>query len=162
MSQPDSNVAVTWLHLGLSQYYAATSRQDTTLALASIRMATMLKPLSSNYWTVLAQIAERTDSVSAAESAFRTAIFLDSANSPAYFGLGSIALKSGRYDEAILNLNHALDQDDKNKYAHYAIARAYVRRKKNGLAVRHYKKFLELDPDGPYSRDVRKELARLK
>lgn len=161
-SPPDSNVAITWLNLGLCHYYAATSRQDTTLALACVRKAIVLKPYSSNYHTVLAQIAERADSVSMAEAAFRAAISLDSTNAQAYVGLGGLALKSGKYDEAIFNLNHALAKDDQNKYAHYAIARAYARRKKNGEAVMHYKKYLELDPDGPYSKDARKELVRLQ
>lgn len=158
----DSSAAVSWLNLGLGQFYSASSKADSAAALASIQRSVELKPSSSNYWMALAQIAERTDSLDVARLAYVRVAGLDSSNSLAYFGLGSLALRSGRYDEAILALRKAIELDESNKYAHYSLARAYVRKKRNADARKHYQRYLELDPESPLAKDVKKELTRLK
>ncbi len=162
LSNSDTTSASSWLQLGLSQFYSAANRKDTIAALTSMRKTVELKPSSTNYWIALAQISERADSLKWAKQAYEKAIGVDSTNAASYFGLGTLAYRSQKtLNEAITNFQKTIKWDEKHKYAHYYLAKTYMRKQKPGDAKKHYQKYLELDPTGPYSEDVKKELKKI-
>lgn len=161
VSPDDSMAATSWQNLGLCQFYAAKSRQDTLNALSSIRKAIILKPYSQSYWLVFAQIAERTDSVESSKAAYEIAANLDSANVQAYFGLASISYRLKKNDLAIQYFKKVIGLDEKHKYAPYYLAQCYLRQKRNSTAIPYLKRYLDLDPAGPFSTDAKKILKQL-
>jgi serine/threonine-protein kinase len=73
----------------------------------------------------------------------------------AAFRFGDQALKDGRYQVAIVSLVRAVELDDQFALAHRRLADAYL---SNGLieeAKRHYRRYLELEPDAADAEGIR-------
>lgn len=160
-SPHDSLTATAWQNLGLSQFYAAKTNQDTVHALLSLRNAIALKPYTLSHWLVFAQIAERADSLESAKTAYLTVLNFDTANAPGYFGLASVYYRLKQTDEAIRHFKKVLSVDDDHKYALYYLAQCYLRKKQNAEAIPYLKKYLAVDPGGSFALDSKKILKQL-
>jgi len=156
----DSLVANTYLYLGLCQFYGGKSRPDTVTALMTLKKAAETKRAAS-FWVTYAQISINSDSVEWGRAGYEMALSLDSTNSSAHFGLGTISYNK-KVDEAIMHFEAAVKFEEKNKAAHYWLAKALVKKKKFQDAKLHFQKYLELDPTGPYVKDAKNELNKIR
>ena len=156
----DSLIANSYLYWGLCQFYGGKSRKDTVDALLTLKKAAESKGAAA-YWVTYAQICVNSDSIEWGRAGYDRALSMDSTISAAHFGLGTIFYNK-KIDEAIGHLESAVRFDEKNKTAHYWLAKGYVKKKKFPDAKIHFQKYLELDPNGPYFKDAKKELDKIK
>ena len=84
--------------------------------------------------------------VEAARADFQAALSMDSTNTSAHRGLADIARRQGRLDEAVLQLQAALQSRD-NAVVRVALARVYLEQKKPALARTEVQRALKLAPN---------------
>jgi tetratricopeptide (TPR) repeat protein len=84
--------------------------------------------------------------VEAARADFQTALSIDSTNTSAHRGLADIARRQGKLDEAVLQLQAALQSRD-NAVVRVALARVYLEQKKPALARSEVQRALKLAPN---------------
>jgi tetratricopeptide (TPR) repeat protein len=84
--------------------------------------------------------------VEAARADFQAALSMDSTNTSAHRGLADIARRQGKLDEAVLQLQAALQSRD-NAVVRVALARVYLEQKKPALARTEVQRALKLAPN---------------
>ncbi len=84
--------------------------------------------------------------VEAARADFQAALSMDGTNTSAHRGLADIARRQGRLDEAVLQLQAALQSRD-NAVVRVALARVYLEQKKPALARTEVQRALKLAPN---------------
>ncbi|HYQ81415.1 MAG TPA: tetratricopeptide repeat protein, partial [Anaeromyxobacteraceae bacterium] len=82
--------------------------------------------------------------------------------SVAHAGLGRALYDGNQPREAQEALLRAIELDARNARAWLALAEIYVEQDRKADARRAYLRYLELEPNGPYARDVRSVLQQLK
>ena len=96
---------------------------------------------------------------------FRKALQLRPESVEAMAGLGIALVRSdpsvAGYAEALKVLQESLDRESSNAQAWLALGMAYQFTRRDDRAVVAYKKFLELEPQGPSSAEVRAMLQQL-
>jgi tetratricopeptide (TPR) repeat protein len=162
ISANDSNAALAWQQLGVCEFNSSKTRADSIKALVALRKATTLEPRSTSVWLTLGQISERLDSFDIAKDCYEKVLVVDTVNGIALFGRGMIAYnKDKKYEEAITYLQKAA-KDDRFKVAYYVIAQCLVKQNKRRDAIEKLKKYLELDPNGPYAKFAKTQLQKLQ
>jgi tetratricopeptide (TPR) repeat protein len=84
--------------------------------------------------------------VEAARADFQAVLAIDSTNTSAHRGLADIARRQGKLDEAVLQLQAALQSRD-NAVVRVALARVYLEQKKPALARTEVQRALKLAPN---------------
>lgn len=84
--------------------------------------------------------------VEVARADFQAALSIDSTNTSAHRGLADIARRQGKLDEAVLQLQAALQSRD-NAVVRVALARVYLEQKKPALARTEVQRALKLAPN---------------
>ncbi len=119
---------------------------------------------SRHLW--LGQRAIDRERFKAAAAEFRKALKIRPDSSEAKVGLGIALVRSdpaaAGYVEAMKVLEDALQAEGSNAQAWLALGMAYQFSRRDDRAVIAYKKFLELDPQGSSSSEVRAMLQQLE
>jgi len=113
----------------------------------------------------LAKRASEGEQFKRAAFEFRKALQLRPESVEAMAGLGIALVRSdpsvAGYAEALKVLQESLDRESSNAQAWLALGMAYQFTRRDDRAVVAYKKFLELEPQGPSSAEVRAMLQQL-
>jgi len=88
------------------------------------------------------------------ETLFTHALAVTRNNDVAMNNLGIIFLEKGQLDDAISNLQAAIDVRPENAPAHDNLAKALLRKGQVGEAMVHYRKFLEIEPENVEARNT--------
>lgn len=84
-----------------------------------------------------------------AETHYREAIDIDPDHWDACFGLGQVLMQTGRVDEAISWLSRLLNKPGDSAAVHRELGLAHGRAGRLQLALDHFERVLEADPDNP-------------
>lgn len=76
--------------------------------------------------------------------------------------LGTALLQWGELDKAEIALSQALTIDDRASEPYYRLGQLYHRRGNNEQALQALKAYLELDPNGPYQREVQQLIQQIR
>jgi tetratricopeptide (TPR) repeat protein len=96
-----------------------------------------------------------------AEQAYRKAIEVDARYALAYFDLGNVLDETGRLVEAVHSYCMAITIAPNYADAHYNLALAYERLQLPRRALRHWKKYVELDRIGAWANHARLQITRI-
>jgi tetratricopeptide (TPR) repeat protein len=102
----------------------------------------------------------RQDFVSA-EKHYRLAIEADSRYALAYFDLGNVLDETGRVPDAVVAYGTAIQLAPTYGDAHYNLALAYERLRLPRKALHHWKTYIKLDRNSPWSVHARNQIARI-
>jgi tetratricopeptide (TPR) repeat protein len=96
--------------------------------------------------------------VDAAQTDFKAALAIDGSNSSAHRGLADIARRRGKLDEAVIQLQAALQSRD-NAVVRVALARIYLEQKKTALARTEVQRALKLAPNYTEAKELLDRLS---
>jgi protein O-mannosyl-transferase len=134
-------IAVTW---AVTDFTHSWHLQRTILGVAAIVIVGALS------WRCWRQASYWRDS----ETLFTHALAVTRNNDVAMNNLGIIFLEKGQLDDAISNLQAAIDVRPENAPAHDNLAKALLRKGQVAEAMVHYRKFLEIEPDNVEARNT--------
>jgi protein O-mannosyl-transferase len=134
-------IAVTW---AVTDFTRSWHLQRTILGVAAIVIVGALS------WRCWRQASYWRDS----ETLFTHALAVTRNNDVAMNNLGIIFLEKGQLDDAISNLQAAIDVRPENAPAHDNLAKALLRKGQVAEAMVHYRKFLEIEPDNVEARNT--------
>jgi tetratricopeptide (TPR) repeat protein len=96
-----------------------------------------------------------------AEKHYRSAIDIDPRYALAYFDLGNVLDETGRIEEAITTYKTAIQLAPTYADAHYNIALAYEKAREPRKALQHWRAYVRLDTDGPWTVHARNQIQRI-
>jgi len=134
-------IALTWM---LTDFTRAWRLQRTVMGVAALIVVGALSWrgwLQASYWR---------DS----QTLFTHALAVTRNNDVAMNNLGIIFLEKGQLDDAISNLQAAIDVRPENAPAHDNLAKALLQKGQVAEAMVHYRKFLEIEPDNVEARNT--------
>ena len=134
-------IAVTW---AVTDFTRTWRFQRMGLGLATVIIVGALS------WRCCLQASYWRDS----ETLFTHALAVTRNNDVAMNNLGIIFLEKGQLDDAISNLQAAIDVRPENAPAHDNLAKALLRKGQVGEAMVHYRKFLEIEPENVEARNT--------
>ena len=134
-------IAVTW---AVTDFTRTWRFQRMALGLATLIVVTALS------WRCWLQASYWRDS----ETLFTHALAVTRNNDVAMNNLGIIFLEKGQLDDAISNLQAAIDVRPENAPAHDNLAKALLQKGQVAEAMVHYRKFLEIQPDNVEARNT--------
>jgi tetratricopeptide (TPR) repeat protein len=134
-------IALTWAVVHFTRSWRF---QRVALAVAAIIVVSALS------WCCCLQASYWRDS----KTLFTHALAVTKNNDVAMNNLGIIFLEKGQLDEAISNLQAAIDVRPENAPAHDNLAKALLQKGQVAEAMVHYRKFLELEPDNVEARNT--------
>ena len=134
-------IAVTWAVADLTRSWRF---QRMALGIAALIVVSALS------WCCWLQASYWRDS----ETLFTHALAVTRNNDVAMNNLGIIFLEKGRLDDAISNLQAAIDVRPENAPAHDNLAKALLQKGQVAEALVHYRKFLEIEPDNVEARNT--------
>jgi tetratricopeptide (TPR) repeat protein len=97
----------------------------------------------------------------AAEEHYRKAIECDTRYALAYFDLGNVLDETGRLAEAVEQYKTAIQLAPTYADAHYNLALAYEKLTLPRKALAHWRAYVKLDTDGPWSLHAQNQIRRL-
>lgn len=109
----------------------------------------------------LAEWLYRAGQTEAARERYYATLELDSEHVEARVSLGCLLSDGGDHDLAIAAFQGALEQHEDFADAHYHLARALVSNDHAAAAERHWRRFLEIAPEGPWADEARERLDEL-
>ena len=134
-------IAVTW---AVTDFTRTWRFQRMALGVATVIVVGALS------WRCCLQASYWRDS----ETLFTHALAVTRNNDVAMNNLGIIFLEKGQLDDAISNLQAAIDVRPENAPAHDNLAKALLRKGQVGEAMVHYRKFLEIEPENVEARNT--------
>ena len=134
-------IAVTW---AVTDFTRTWRFQRMALGVAALIVVGALS------WRCCLQASYWRDS----ETLFTHALAVTRNNDVAMNNLGIIFLEKGQLDDAISNLQAAIDVRPENAPAHDNLAKALLRKGQVGEAMVHYRKFLEIEPENVEARNT--------
>ncbi len=134
-------IAVTW---AVADFTRSWRFQRMALGIAALMVVSALS------WCCWLQASYWRDS----ETLFTHALAVTRNNDVAMNNLGIIFLEKGRLDDAISNLQAAIDVRPENAPAHDNLAKALLQKGQVAEAMVHYRKFLEIEPDNVEARNT--------
>jgi DNA-binding transcriptional MerR regulator len=99
----------------------------------------------------------RGDSVGA-ESLYRKALAIDEGQPEAHYNLGYVVLERGDPKSAVALFEKAIERDPRFADAHFNLAMALEQSSEHGRARIHWRRYLELEPNGTWSDIARQHL----
>jgi Tfp pilus assembly protein PilF len=134
-------IAVTWAVTDLTRSRRSQRLALGVAAVVVLGILTWSSRLQASYWR---------DS----ETLFTHALAVTSNNDVALNNLGIIFLDKGQLDEAISQLQAAIDLRPENGPAHDNLAKTLLRKGRLPEAMVHYRKFLEIEPGNVEARNT--------
>ena len=126
-------IAMTWAVVDLTRVWRFQRIALGTAAVLIVGALSWRAWLQTSYWRN-------------SETLFTHALAVTRNNDVALNNLGIIFLDKGQLDEAISNLQAAIDLRPENAPAHDNLAKALLKKGEVSEAMVHYRKFLELEP----------------
>lgn len=149
---------------GVSRYNAATTKADSLAALAPIEKSLAIRPTLNNYLN-FAQYNESVDQPAKARAAYEKAVEMDSNSVTAQLKLGILLFNKFKNDTepAIKAFKKVGQLDEKGSYkmSHYFLGLCYLNAKKKPDAREAFKKYLEVDPTGNFSKQAKTYVTQL-
>ena len=134
-------IAVTW---AVTDFTRSWHLQRMVLGIAALIVVSALS------WCCWRQASYWRDS----ETLFTHALAVTRNNDVAMNNFGIIFLEKGQLDDAISNLQAAIDVRPENAPAHDNLAKALLQKGQVAEAMVHYRKFLEIEPDNVEARNT--------
>jgi len=134
-------IAITW---AVTDFTRTWRFQRMVLSVAALIVVSALS------WRCWLQASYWRDS----ETLFTHALAVTRNNDVAMNNLGIIFLEKGQLDDAISNLQAAIDVRPENAPAHDNLAKALLQKGQVSEAMVHYRKFLEIEPDNVEARNT--------
>ena len=134
-------IAVTWAVTDFTRSWRVQRMVLTAAGVVVLGALTWSSRLATAYWR---------DS----ETLFTHALAVTRNNDVALNNLGIIFLAKGRLDDAISNLQAAIDLRPENAPAHDNLAKALLQKGQVAEAMVHYRKFLEIEPENVEARNT--------
>ena len=134
-------IAITW---AVTDFTRTWRFQWMVLSVAALIVVSALS------WRCWLQASYWRDS----ETLFTHALAVTKNNDVAMNNLGIIFLEKGQLDDAISNLQAAIDVRPENAPAHDNLAKALLQKGQVSEAMVHYRKFLEIEPDNVEARNT--------
>ena len=134
-------IAVTWAVTDFTRSWRFQRMALTAAGVVVLGALTWSSRLETAYWR---------DS----ETLFTHALAVTRNNDVALNNLGIIFLEKGRLDDAISNLQAAIDLRPENAPAHDNLAKALLQKGQVAEAMVHYRKFLEIEPENVEARNT--------
>ena len=122
-------------------------KKDFAGALAVLRQAEQVAPDDGRIHNDLAAVLYLQGGAEGAIAEVREALRISPWMAQAHFNLGAFLLNAGRVDEALPELERTLEMNPGFPSGEEALAQAYGMERKDGEALDHYRKALELDPE---------------
>lgn len=116
-------------------------------------------PTADDHFT-LAEWLYREGRLEAARERYYCALEIDSEHLEARVNLGCALIDLQDLDLAIAALRGAIEQHEDFADAHYHLARAYSSRGESEAADPHWRRFLEVAPEGPWAEEARERLGQ--
>jgi superkiller protein 3 len=125
-------------------------------AIEAYQKALALEPHNAQAYFNLGYSYERLKMYDRAIEAYNRAIAAKPNYVKAYNNLAAVYKEKGRYGKAIAAFNKALQLDPTYAHAHLGLGAIYADELKDIRKARyHYKRYIELQPNGPYAPQVR-------
>ncbi|MFK7989182.1 MAG: tetratricopeptide repeat protein [Sandaracinaceae bacterium] len=118
-----------------------------------------LDPGLANALTNWGNLRFRQGDAEGAEALYHRALAIDEEQPEAYYNLGFLAYDHGQMADAVVLFDKAVAFDPGFADAHFNLAMALEECGRPSDAAPHWKTYLELDPDGPWSRIAREHLV---
>ncbi|MBN2190205.1 MAG: tetratricopeptide repeat protein [Candidatus Aureabacteria bacterium] len=148
-------------HYNLAVTYTKQANYDR--AIEEYKKAIQIDPTFTVAHYNLAILYRKKNNLPLAVDSYKNAIKSDPRFEKAYVNMGFILKETGDYDTAISYFKKALTLDQKNPVVHLGLAQIYdLKKYNNDLALYHYEKYLELEPNGKYSANVSARIKVLK
>lgn len=124
------------------------------------KKALSLDPTLSNALTNLGNLAYRRDRLKDAERYYRRALQCDPEQPEALYNLGFLCFERDEVDVAVTLFRDALKSDPSFADAHFNLAMALEERGEPQRARPHWKRYLDLEPEGSWADIARKHLLQ--
>lgn len=122
------------------------------------REALALDPHLAIAYTNLGNLRFRRGDETGAEILYLQALRVDTAQPEAHYNLGYLMLERGEYNHAVHYFQRAIAEDPRFSDAHFNLAMAYEAQSERAEARRHWKRYLELEPEGAWAEIARQHL----
>lgn len=106
----------------------------------------------------LGNVLARNGRLAEATSVYERATEIDPMAPEPRFNLGVVRLATGELQQAITCLEWAVKLDPVYADAHYRLAFAYEVAGERGAAIPHWRRYIALDPNGPWAEEARRHL----
>jgi tetratricopeptide (TPR) repeat protein len=123
-------------------------KKDYAGALAILRQAEQVAPDDGRIHNDLAAMLYLQGDSDGAIAEVREALKISPWMAQAHFNLGAFLLNAGQLTEALPELEQTLEMNPSFPSGEEALAQAYGMERRDGEALQHYRKALELDPEG--------------
>ncbi len=111
---------------------------------------------------MLGELLYRVGEIHAARERFYQAIELDDSMVETRAALGCVLVELGDFEAAISTFQGALDLHADYADVHFQLARCLQDTGKNMPALMHWKRFVQLQPNGPWAEDAQEQIAFLQ
>lgn len=145
--------------LGLSSLFllalltlGAAAPPNLAEALATQRALVIERPADWSAYNDLGNLLVLAGDLEAAEGAYRRAIELDPAGTPARFNLAVLLQQRGMWKSAFAELRDLLEVDPWHARGHYQLGLLHAQRRNRGEALEHYARAFALDPTLTFAR----------
>jgi len=125
------------------------------------RRAIALKPHFPEVYFNLGNVVRALGRLEAAQELYRRAVAQDPSLAAAWYNLADVQEEQGQLREAVASLRAAIHSCSTYADAHFNLALCYERLGQNQEAALHWKTYLKLDPNSPWSEMARGHLAGL-
>lgn len=122
------------------------------------RRAIELDPHLAIAYTNLGNVRFRRGDGVSAETLYRKALSIDEAQPEAHYNLGYVLLERGEAKLAVPLFEKAIERDPRFADAHFNLAMALEQAGERGKARTHWKKYLDLEPNGTWADIARQHL----
>lgn len=120
--------------------------------------ATELDPHLAIAYTNLGNVRFRRGDSSGAEALYRKALQIDDGQPEAHYNLGYVVLERGDAKSAVPLFERAIERDPRFADAHFNLAMALEQVSERGKARLHWRRYLDLEPNGTWSDIARQHL----
>ena len=125
---------------------------------ALYRRATEIDPHLAIAYTNLGNVRFRRGDSAGAESLYRKALSIDDGQPEAHYNLGYVVLERGDPKSAVPLFDKAIERDPRFADAHFNLAMALEQLSERGRARIHWRKYLDLEPNGTWADIARQHL----
>lgn len=122
------------------------------------RRAIELDPTLAIAYTNLGNVLFRRGDALSAEALYRKALSIDDAQPEGHYNLGYVLLERGEAKTAVPLFLRAIERDPRFADAHFNLAMALEQSGERGRARTHWRRYLELEPNGTWSDIAREHL----
>ena len=122
------------------------------------RRAVEIDPHLAIAYTNLGNVRFRRGDSTGAESLYRKALSIDDGQPEAHYNLGYVVLERGDPASAVPLFDKAIERDPRFADAHFNLAMALEQLAERGRARIHWRKYLDLEPNGTWADIARQHL----